>query len=88
VAATGAVILPHSRMNESEADAIGIKYAARAGYDPRAAITFWQRMKEASEAKGKLPEWLSTHPSNDTRIRNLEKLMPAALEEYEKSLRQ
>lgn len=87
VAATGAVVLPHSRMNESEADNIGIRYAARAGYDPRAAIVFWSRMKEASADREKPPEWMSTHPSDDTRIKNLEKLMPAALEEYEKSLK-
>jgi metalloendopeptidase OMA1, mitochondrial len=87
VAATGFVILPYSRLNESEADNIGIRYAARAGYDPRAAVNFWKRMKEASEGKSKPPEWLSTHPSDDTRIKNLEKLMPEAMKEYEKSLK-
>jgi predicted Zn-dependent protease len=87
VVTTGAVILPFSRLNESEADNIGIRYAARAGYDPRAAISFWKRMKEASQGKGKVPEWLSTHPSDDTRIKNLEQLMPEALKEFEKAKR-
>jgi predicted Zn-dependent protease len=83
--ATVGAILPFSRLNESEADEIGIKYAARAGYDPRAAVSFWQRMKEASEGKGKPPEWLSTHPADETRIKRLQQVMPKALEEYEKA---
>lgn len=87
VVATGAVVLPHSRLHENEADEIGIRYAARAGYDPRAAIAFWERMKEASEGKSKPPEWLSTHPSDETRIKRLKAFMPEALEEYEKSLK-
>ncbi len=82
---TGAVILPFSRLNENEADEIGLRYAARAGYDPRAALDFWRRMKEESEGKSKPPEWMSTHPSDDTRIRKLEQFMPIALEEYELS---
>lgn len=84
----GAVVgveLPFSRLNESEADEIGMIYAARAGYDPRAAIGFWQRMKEASEGKSKPPEWLSTHPSNDTRIKNIEEMMPRIVAIYEQT---
>ncbi len=87
VGATGLVVLPNSRQNESEADEIGIRYAARAGYDPRAAISFWRRMKEASEGKNKLPEFLSTHPSDDRRIAHLEKIMPDAVALYEESLK-
>lgn len=87
VAATGLVVLPHSRRGESEADNIGITYAARAGYDPRAAVTFWTRMKQAAEGREKPPEWMSTHPSDDTRIQNLERLMPDAIAEYEKARR-
>ena len=85
LAGTGLVILPYSRLNENEADEIGLRYAARAGYDPRAAIDFWTRMKLESEGKGKPPEWMSTHPSDDTRIRKLNQFMPIALEEYELS---
>lgn len=85
VGATVGVMLPYSRLNENEADEIGLRYAARAGYDPRAAVQFWTRMKEASAGKGKPPEWMSTHPSDDTRIRKLEQFMPIALEEFERS---
>lgn len=84
----GAVVgveLPFSRLNEREADEIGLIYAARAGYDPRAAIGFWQRMKEASHGKSKPPEWLSTHPSDDTRIRKIEEMMPRMIEIYDQS---
>lgn len=77
------VMLPYSRSHEKEADTIGLRYAARAGYDPRAAIDFWERMKRASEGKAKPPEILSTHPADETRIKNLQQMMPAALEIYE-----
>jgi len=83
--ATFGVLMPFSRANESEADEIGLRYAARAGYDPRAALDFWTRMKQESEGKAKPPEWMSTHPSDDTRIKKLEQFMPIALEEYELS---
>lgn len=85
VGATVGVMLPYSRLNENEADEIGLRYAARAGYDPRAALDFWRRMKEESEGKTRPPEWMSTHPSDDTRIRKLEQFMPIALEEYQLS---
>lgn len=62
--------LPNSRLHESEADRMGVELAARAGYDPRAAITLWQKMGRAGGGGG--PEWMSTHPSADTRIRDLE----------------
>ena len=62
--------LPNSRVHESEADRMGVELAARAGYDPHAAITLWQKMARADGGKG--PEWLSTHPSASTRIRDLE----------------
>lgn len=74
------VILPYSRYHESEADEIGLMYAAKAGYDPRAAIGFWDRM--AAQSQGAPPEFLSTHPSGSTRIRKLNELMPKALEAY------
>ncbi|TVP80411.1 MAG: M48 family peptidase [Puniceicoccaceae bacterium] len=80
--ATVGVILPYSRHHESEADEIGLIYAAKAGYDPRAAISFWERM-EAQKTGGSPPEFLSTHPSGPTRIRQLNALMPRALEIYQ-----
>ncbi len=77
------VMLPYSRRHETEADTIGLRYAARAGYDPRAAIDFWERMERASQGKNKPPEFFSTHPADETRIKNLQQMMPAALEIYE-----
>ena len=75
-AAQYVLVLPNSRQNESEADAIGLELAARAGYNPRAAISVWQKMNKATEGKGTF-EFLSTHPSGDTRIEQLTELMPA-----------
>jgi len=66
--------LPHSRQQESEADVIGLELMARAGYDPRAAIALWQKMS-AAEGSG-TPQWLSTHPSNSTRLADLEARIP------------
>jgi predicted Zn-dependent protease len=71
------VLLPWSRMQESEADELGLFIAAKAGYDPRTAIDLWTRMAEQS---GGPPEFLSTHPSESTRIQRLRKLMPRALQ--------
>jgi metalloendopeptidase OMA1, mitochondrial len=80
---TYGVILPFSRDHESEADRMGLLYMARAGYDPRESITFWQRMSQAGGQQP--PEFASTHPSHGTRIRELEEFMPTAISEYEKS---
>jgi predicted Zn-dependent protease len=77
------VLMPFSRKHESEADHIGLHYMARAGYDPRESIRFWQRMENAGGAQP--PEFLSDHPSHGTRIQQLETEMPKALEEYSKS---
>jgi predicted Zn-dependent protease len=79
---TVGILLPYSRLNESEADEIGLVYAARAGYDPRAAITFWEKMAAEAAGKGKPPEFLSTHPSDETRIRRLREMMPRILTHY------
>ncbi|MFA9460673.1 M48 family metallopeptidase [Thiohalorhabdus sp. Cl-TMA] len=75
------ILLPHSRQQELEADRIGLMYMARAGYDPRAAVDFWQRMDESTENGGP-PVFLSTHPPHGKRIERLKKWMPEAMEEY------
>ncbi|MBL4574867.1 MAG: M48 family metallopeptidase [Opitutaceae bacterium] len=84
VGATLGIMLPYSRLNESEADQIGIIYAARAGYDPRVAIEFWTAMSESKEGKGGPPEMLSTHPSDATRIQRLKEFMPEAIAIFER----
>ena len=71
-----AIVLPNSRENESEADAIGLELAARAGYNPTGAISVWQKMLKATKDKS-TPEFLSTHPSGETRIEQLTALMPS-----------
>ena len=77
------VLMPFSRKHESEADAIGLLYMGRAGYDPRESIRFWQRMENVGGPQP--PEFLSSHPSHGTRIQQLEAEMPRALEEYNRS---
>ncbi len=73
-------MLPWSRQQETEADKYGLIFSAMAGYDPREAIPFWQRMSETGG--GSPPEFLSTHPSDATRMRKLKKFMPEALKYY------
>ena len=73
--------LPFSRSQESEADHIGLVYMARAGYDPREAVAFWQRMQRASKGK-EPPEFASDHPSDAHRIERIEKWLPEAEREY------
>jgi len=75
--------LKFSRDDETEADAIGLELAARAGYDPRAGVTLWQKMGAA--AKGAPPQWLSTHPSGKSRIKDIERLLPAVMPLYERA---
>ncbi|CAB5079664.1 hypothetical protein D3OALGA1CA_15 [Olavius algarvensis associated proteobacterium Delta 3] len=82
LAAALAVQLPYSRAAESEADLIGIELAAKAGYDPRAAATLWQKMAKAG-GKGP-PEFLSTHPAPENREQRLAELAPRMMPYYEK----
>lgn len=79
------LMLPYSRKHESEADEIGLFYAAEAGYDPHAAITFWERVEAMNEEGGESPGFLSTHPSGKTRMRKLWAQMPEAMEIYRNS---
>jgi len=73
--------LPFSRDQESEADQIGLELMARAGYDPRAALTLWNKMAAASGAAGQ-PKFLSTHPAPKERIKDIEKNLPRVLPLY------
>ena len=77
--------LQFSRSDESEADLVGMEIAARAGYNPRAAITLWQKM--ATAGRGAPPQWLSTHPSGNTRIRDIESNLPKVMPLYERANR-
>jgi predicted Zn-dependent protease len=75
-------MLSFSRQHESEADKIGLIFMSIAGYDPNEAPKFWERM--AAQSSGAPPEWLSTHPSNDTRISDLKAAIPEAMKYYKK----
>ena len=78
--------LPHSRQQESEADHLGLIYMARAGYAPRQAVEFWKRFASYNSRQGSRPiAFLSTHPVDDVRIRQLDAELPQALAEYEKA---
>ncbi len=83
IGSTVGAVLPWSRQQETEADQYGLIFSAIAGYDPREAIPFWQRM--AAAGGGAPPEFLSTHPSDATRLRKLEQFMPEALKYYNAS---
>ncbi|MEE4112306.1 MAG: M48 family metallopeptidase [Desulfobacteraceae bacterium] len=78
-------LLPYSRLHESEADRIGLTLMARAGYDPREAVPFWQRMQAQEQSRP--PEFLSTHPAPDTRIRDIQSHLAEALPYYQKAIR-
>ena len=77
--------LPHSREQEAEADRIGLELMARAGYDPNAAISLWQKMAKLGGRRP--PEFLSTHPSGESRIRDLEASVPRVLPLYQAAAR-
>ncbi|HEY7759177.1 MAG TPA: M48 family metallopeptidase [Burkholderiales bacterium] len=82
LATTVGVQLPNSRQQESEADRIGIELAARAGYDPNAAVALWQKMIQATGQAGK-SDWLSTHPAGERRIEALSALVPQMMPYYQ-----
>jgi len=75
--------LKYSRDNESEADYMGLIFAAMAGYDPNVAVTFWQRM--AAQSQGQQATWLSSHPSDAQRVSDIQKHLPEALMYYKKA---
>lgn len=77
------VLLPYSRLHENEADRLGLIFMAMAGYDPHEAIGFWQRMSAAQKGP-RPPQFLSTHPADETRIRNIGYLIPEAMQYYRK----
>ncbi len=78
------MLLPYSRLHESESDQLGLIFMAMAGYDPRVAVSFWERMAN-QKGGGSSPEFLSTHPSDKTRIENIKRLLPEALRYYKPS---
>ena len=81
VAAMLAIKLPNSRTAESEADRIGIELAAKAGYDPRAAVTLWEKMGKVGSKR--TPEFLSTHPAPANRKQTLQALVPKMMPYYQ-----
>ncbi|MCY1291241.1 Beta-barrel assembly-enhancing protease [compost metagenome] len=75
--------LPNSRGNENEADLIGLELSARAGYNPNAAISLWQKMEQAGG--GAPPEFMSTHPSSSSRMSNLQAAIPKVMPLYQQA---
>ncbi len=82
-ASANLLTLKFSRDDETESDLVGLELMARAGYDPRAGITLWQKMQAAN--KGAPPQWLSTHPAGDTRIKEIQKHLPEVMPLYERA---
>ncbi|MCF8145451.1 MAG: M48 family metallopeptidase [Deltaproteobacteria bacterium] len=78
------VMLPYSRLHENEADRLGLIFMAMAGYDPRVAVEFWKRMSQEKKG-GAPPEFLSTHPADETRIQNITARLPEAMKYYRKA---
>ena len=78
------VMLPYSRLHESEADHLGLVFMAMAGYDPNSAVGFWERMAKMKSGQAP-PEFLSTHPSDARRIQDIRNLIPKAMLYYRKS---
>jgi predicted Zn-dependent protease len=86
VGAQYGAILPYSRLHENEADQLGLIFMAMAGYDPNVAVEFWERMA-AQKKNGEIPEFLSTHPSDASRIGKIKSQIPKAMEYYQPSAR-
>ena len=82
------LILPFGQVQEAEADYIGLLLAAKAGYDPRAALEVWTRMAAVAEKLPQPPQFLASHPGYETRRRNIEKWLPEALASYDEALAQ
>jgi predicted Zn-dependent protease len=77
------ILLPYSRLQETEADHLGLIFMAMAGYDPHEAVAFWQRMAQMKDGKAP-PEFLSTHPSDQARIKKIKEFIPEAMKYYHK----
>jgi len=75
------ILLPYSRLQETEADHLGLIFMAMAGYDPHKAVEFWQRMAQMKDGQAP-PEFLSTHPSDEARIRKIREFIPEAMQYY------
>jgi predicted Zn-dependent protease len=80
---TYGALLPFSRTQESEADHLGLIFMSMAGYDPNAALSFWQRM--AAQNKNGAPEFMATHPTDEHRIAKIREELPEAMRYYRKS---
>jgi predicted Zn-dependent protease len=82
------VLLPYGRKQESTADRIGLTYMARAGYDPAEAVGFWQRFAQYNQSRGgkSTPSFLSTHPLDDVRIKQIQEWLPEARQEYKQGV--
>ena len=76
------ILLPYSRLHESEADYLGLIFMSMAGYDPNKAVEFWQRMSQMKTGQAP-PEFLSTHPSDETRIKKIKEFLPEAMNYYQ-----
>ncbi|MBC7614968.1 MAG: M48 family metallopeptidase [Pedobacter sp.] len=82
IGAQAGFVLPNSRNQELEADRLGLSFMAMAGYNPQSAVGFWQRMAAASQGSSKPPEFLSTHPADNTRIARIQRDLPEAMKYY------